>query len=299
MEISQTVAYLAALMAALIYAFASLNMKRCVGYGVGALRTFFITNYLFFLTLSPCWVFETTPAPEGQSWLPVVLGIITFMGALLGFLSIKHGDISVATPLLGTKVIFVAAFSSLFLDDAVPLSWWVAAGLTVIAVALFRKPGRAGSGGATWLTVLLALSSSACFAGMEVIIAGWGQSFGFFRLVILQHGIIILLSLGLIPWFREPLWEIPEKCWYWVLGAGVLMVIQFLLLNGSIAFFGNPTALNVIYSTRGLWTLLLVWWIGHHFDNHEKEVGRDVLYRRAIGTVSLLTAVILVVATDA
>ena len=57
----------------------------------------------------------------------------------------------------------------------------------------------------------------------------------------------------------------------------------------------NP-AVNVVYSVRGLFSVLLVWWVGHWFTNTESHAGRRVLLARLAGAVAMLGAIALVLA---
>jgi len=50
----------------------------------------------------------------------------------------------------------------------------------------------------------------------------------------------------------------------------------------------------VVYGTRGLWSLALVWWAGSWFGNAERrDSGPRVILARATGGALILTAVIL------
>jgi len=52
----------------------------------------------------------------------------------------------------------------------------------------------------------------------------------------------------------------------------------------------------VVYGTRGLWSLALVWWAGRWFGNTERaEAGRRVILARLAGAALLLAAVALAV----
>jgi hypothetical protein len=51
---------------------------------------------------------------------------------------------------------------------------------------------------------------------------------------------------------------------------------------------------NVVYGTRGLWSIALVWWAGRWFGNTERtSAGGRVVAGRLLGAVLILTAVVL------
>jgi carbohydrate-selective porin OprB len=62
------------------------------------------------------------------------------------------------------------------------------------------------------------------------------------------------------------------------------------------AIHGHAAGVNVVYGTRGLWSLALVWWAGRWFGNTERaEAGRRVILARLAGAALLLAAVALAV----
>jgi hypothetical protein len=63
----------------------------------------------------------------------------------------------------------------------------------------------------------------------------------------------------------------------------------------SIISFGSATTTNVIYNSRGIWSVLLVWSVGHWFANHEKAQGGRIMGRRLAGSALLLAAIGLLV----
>ena len=53
----------------------------------------------------------------------------------------------------------------------------------------------------------------------------------------------------------------------------------------------------MVYSARGLWSVLAVWWVGHWFGNSERNQGSPVFRMRLLGSGLLLLAIVLAVAT--
>ena len=58
---------------------------------------------------------------------------------------------------------------------------------------------------------------------------------------------------------------------------------------------GDATAVNIVYSSRGLWSVAAVWLIGHWFSNTEGEVGGPAMRRRLMGALLMLAAIGLVI----
>jgi hypothetical protein len=58
--------------------------------------------------------------------------------------------------------------------------------------------------------------------------------------------------------------------------------------------FGDATAVNIVYGTRGLWSVLLVWLAGRWLGSDEGSRGATVLGGRLAGA-ALMTAAVVVV----
>ena len=84
-----------------------------------------------------------------------------------------------------------------------------------------------------------------------------------------------------------------ERRYVWAFGGGLLLTIQAMGIAYCIAVYQEVTVTNVLYNTRGLWSVALGWVVGHWFSNSEKQVGRSIMTRRLIGALILLAAVYL------
>ena len=89
---------------------------------------------------------------------------------------------------------------------------------------------------------------------------------------------------------RAPLRQISRPAWPWLLGGATLLAIQAAGMGFAIGAFGDATAVNIVYSSRGLWAVLAVWWIGHWFKNDEQHLGGAVLRLRLWGAGLMLAA---------
>jgi drug/metabolite transporter (DMT)-like permease len=288
--------YLNPLLSAFLFAVASLSLKRALTEGAGATRVVFITNAAFFFGLFPLWWIFPQVINPGLLWAPALAGVAAFAGGLFQFMALKLGDVSVATPLLGGKVLFVALFSTLILGNVLPISWWAGAVLAGLGIFfLGQDPGRVKAPGNIVLTIFLSVCSVSTFALMDILIAGWGQVFGFQRFVVIQQIVTFGLSFALIPFFKGSLRAMDRRCWPWLIAGSLLIVIQFYILNWTISTYKDPTAINIFYSSRGIWSVLLVWAVGPLFGNREQRHGWSGFWRRGLGATLLFSAICLVV----
>ena len=131
-------------------------------------------------------------------WGAILAGTALFLGRICAIRALSHGDLSHATPLLGTKTVFVAVLTSLFLEDPITPGLMAGAVLTSLAVALLsitptpmakswwpRKFDRA--------TTLWALLAAFFFALTDIVVqkfarllgVGWFQPLMFSTLALL------------------------------------------------------------------------------------------------------------------
>jgi len=134
---------------------------------------------------------------------------------------------------------------------------------------------------------------AAAFALTDVLQQRWVQQWGFGPFVATMFSSIALFSLGLIPFFRAPLRELAASSWRWALGGGATLSLQATGMAYSIATFHEVTTTNVLYNTRGIWSVVLVWVVGHWFENAERDQGTRVMIRRLSAALLLLLAVLL------
>ena len=73
-----------------------------------------------------------------------------------------------------------------------------------------------------------------------------------------------------------------------------LFAVQGLTFITSISIYRHATTANVLYSSRGLWSVVAVWGIGHWFANREQHLGARVLAWRLVGAILLMAALLMV-----
>lgn len=285
--------------AALLYAIGSLFLKRSLAEGVGAWRTTFVCNVLLAILSLPLLFFTSWQPPgAGAHWYqPLITGTTFFLGQVFTFLALNRGDVSVATPVLGTKAIFVAFLSVFLLHLSIPWTLWGAAVLTTVALTLLGEGKLSPEARHKFVeTLVYAGLSALTFSVTDVTTQKWCQPWGTAAFVPRFLGVCAILSLALIPFFTGRLRDIEGKTLGW-LGAGALLLsLQGLLLYVVIGHYGHATAINVVYNSRGLWTIILVWAFGSWFANTENRSGKTAMVGRLAGSILLLLAIVLVAA---
>ncbi len=285
--------FLLPLCAAFLYVISALLFKRASAFGVGVWRTTFVANFIVAAVNSLLWPLGGT-FHAGLLWQPALIAALLVAGQLCQFFAIERGDVSVAVPVFGIKVILVAFFTTWILAEKIEARLWIAALLSVLAVTCLNRRDADRPTRHVGITLLSGGLGAICFALFDVFVQKWTPAWGIGRMVPLIFLFGALLSFALVPFFRAPLREIPRGVWPWLAGGCVLLGTQSALFIGSFAMFQHATRANVLYSARGLFSVLAVWLIGAWFANDERQAGALVLRWRLAGALLMLTAIALV-----
>lgn len=288
-------AYLLALLAGLIYAGGAIVGKKALELGCGQVRTVILSN----LILSVCFIphlFISAGWPTLREFIiGAGLGSIFLLAQALLFRALRAGDASMVSPLMGVKSILVAFFLVLFgfSNEPIASSTWLAAGLTAVAVALIGWPGR-NADRTSAKGIILAIASAASFSLLDSMVPHFSHQTDPVRMLFCIFGSLGLLTLALLPWREESIFRrsLPGDTWAW--GSGVLIALQAVLMSTAIACYRVPTEVNIVYSSRGLWTLLFVAWLGNRLCLSEGSLTHWVKGRRFAGSILLGICILLI-----
>lgn len=179
------------------------------------------------------------------------------------------------------------------LGTHVPWELWAAALLTLAAIVLLQAGRHATR--PSGATILLSLAAAAGYALFDVLVQKWSPVWGAGHFLPLVFGMSALFSCAFLPLLRGGWREVPQTVWPWLCGGALCGALQSMLLVSAIAFFGDATSMNVIYSARGLWSVAAVWLIGHWFQNTEKHLGSRVLRWRLAGAAFMTAAIVVTI----
>lgn len=283
------------LLAALIYASAALLVKRAADLGVGVWRAAFVANVVGAGVFQPLLLLGGTVHP-GLWWQPVLVGFCFTVGQWLTFTAMDKGDVSVATPVLGLKILFVAILVTAAGRQSLRPQLWFAALLATVGIALLNRRGGHAGHHHVGRTIVMAGLAAAAFAVFDVLVQAWAPAWGVGRFLPLTMAAAGLFSFGFIPRFRAPLAAIDGPSWRWLLAGTATMAAQSVMFVSTVARWGNAPGANVLYSSRGLWTVVLVWLFGHWVKSREQDLARPVLVARFTGAAFMMCAILLVVA---
>jgi drug/metabolite transporter (DMT)-like permease len=284
--------HLLTLFAAVLYAVGALLVKRAGDFQVGVWRTAFVCNLLTALLFQPLLAWGGTLHPE-LWWQPVAVALCFVVGQWLTFLSLERGDVSIATPVLGLKILLVAMFVAASGVGTISPKLWLAAFLATAGIGLLNRSGSTSHRRVS-MTILTAGLAAASYALFDVLVQRWSPIWGRGRFLPITLGLAGILSFAFIPRFSAPLTALPAKALPWLLGGALAIAAQSLVFVSVVATWGQAAQANVVYSSRGLWSVLLVWTVGAHFKNREAQLGGRTLGWRLAGALLMMSAIALV-----
>lgn len=283
--------------AAAFYALSTMFIKRAFDEGMGLRQGVHLTNIAVAVLISPLLSFESAPVQWQQIHLPLMMAACFYIANWFTVMAIRSGDVSLVTPIMGTKVVFVALGAALILRESLPSSLIFAAILAMVGILVIGIPELL-RGRDFLMTLVYTLLSSAAFAACDLMVQSWAPRFGELAFLAVASGSIGLASVFAIATskltkkrFRWP--RQPARFWAWT---GALLVgLQSILIGISLAFFRDATGINVVYASSGLWAIALVWLIGSWFGNHESTSSGRMYLCRVIGSVMLTLAIVMAV----
>ena len=284
------------LASSVLYVAAALSLKRSSQQGAGVWRSTFVMN----LVVAACFAVMILLGPAGPGptppWQAAALGTLFMAGQALTMVALSRGDVSIATPVIGTKVVFVALFVTLVAGERLIADYWLSAGMSAAGIALLNMSGAPRGGRRNLgLTIVSSLAAAACYALFDVLVRQWSAAWGVGRLLPAAMAVGAVMSLALWPLFEGPLTRFPRAAWRPLLLGSVLIGVQALLLTRTLGLYPDTTRINVVYNSRGLWSVVAVWLVGHWWGNTERHAGRAALAWRLAGAALLLGAIVVAV----
>lgn len=285
------------LASAFVYAAGAILVKQAISRGASSWAVAFFSNLALGLFFAPLLLFGHGNWNASQCGWAVLAGALFFAGQIGTFRSLAAGDVSIATPVLGSKLVFVALLCTAIPGNRPDPDLWLAVGLTVAGVALLhrgpRRPASHPLATAGW-----ALLAAACFAATDVAVQTKAPKAGFTLFVPIMFGVVMALSLPPMlarvrsgGSFRG---GGGRGAWLWG-GAGIaLLVLQSAAVAAAIGIFGDAAGVNVVYSSRGLWSLLLVAAFAHRLGANEASLDRLTFASRVLGCILVTAAVVIV-----
>jgi drug/metabolite transporter (DMT)-like permease len=281
------------LAASILYTLGVLFIKRSTRWRFDAWRLTFICNLLTAIMFLPLLGLGGTIPSAALLWQPAVVALLFLSGQVFTIVALTRGDVSVATPMLGLKILMVAALAYFLSGDPITTELWIAAALASVAVALLSVSGGRASHSRVGFTAICSVAAAGSLALFDVLVQMWSPAWGVGRFMPLMILAAAAFSVLLIPRFEARLTDIDPLARRWILLGGGLIGLQSVIFTSTIAVWGHAAIANVVYSSRGLWSVIMIALFGHWFSESEYKLGARILAIRLIGAALLTTAVFL------
>ncbi len=280
---------------ALGYVLAVLLLKRALSAGCGQGQVNLVANLVPGLLFQLLWLCGGG-AHWAQIWQPAVAALAFLLGQICTFLALRHGEVSVATPLMGTKVLLTAVFGTLVFGQTLATRWWIGAAASTLGVILVT--------GATWRTLaprllrpdaLFSLGAAASFGFTDVLVQHWARGFGLPAFIALMFGLVALVSLAVVVSMEGARVLRPAgKSAAPLLAGSAVLGVQALGMAFALGLHESATVVNIVYSSRAVWSVVLAWMLAHMLGAEEVHDSRATLGRRLAGSLLLFAAVVAV-----
>lgn len=285
-----------AVAAAVIYPLGSIWTKLAVQHGGGVMRSTLLSNWMLAvlgLLLIPG--IQSMPDWRQVHW-PLMAAGVFLVGQVGTVLAVRAGDVSVQTPMMGFKVVFVALMTMVIRPEDVSPGVWLAVALSAAAMFLIAGGSlammRANVGAVGW-----SLVACAGYASTDLFMAYGSDGFGRDAFLPVTLWFMGLASLLCLPLVREGFGRVPRAAWRWLLPGSGMFAIQGMLICLAVTFGRRAPEMNVLYSVRGATAVVMVWLVGRWLGSQEgRTTGHRVLLRRLLGALAMAGALVILLA---
>lgn len=286
------------LLSSVLFVLAATYARTATSLGVTPYTATALSNF----TLAVIWLIigltQDAWIPIGAWWQAIWIGAAFVSGQLATYLAFRLGDVSLATPVFGVKIIMVAFMSSMLADQGITVSIWIAAALATLGVAVIQFGASANS--ETKLTarraafsIGFALLAATLLSIFDIAVQRAGKEHGALPFLSTMFVSVGVLSVGLLPWTNSVAQIRSIGATKPLLLAAGFMAAQGLSVTYALGQFGDATRINIVYSLRGLWSVLFAWIAARCFAKSGSGMSRSTLLYRFIGAVMVTLAILI------
>lgn len=234
-----------------------------------------------------------TMKPASLLWQPAIIGALFLAGQLFTFLAVDRGDVSVAAPVLGVKVLIVPAMAPFFVNEVLPAQVWIAAAIAVVGIGFVQARDKSIERSLILASVGFALLAACSMTVFDLLIQRWAPAWGAGYFLPIAFGFAAVLSLAFVRLADSPS-DLRQKGVIRLLAvAAVLMAVQAIGMTLTLGLYGDATRVNIVYSLRGLWGVLLTWIVARNLADSEKSPGNHTMTMRLIGATLIGISVVI------
>ncbi|MCR4403765.1 MAG: DMT family transporter [Candidatus Acetothermia bacterium] len=191
----------------------------------------------------------------------LAIGLALFGGYLFQTWGLLYTTATKSGFITGLSVVLVPLLAALAFKDRVPSSGWLGAGLSALGLGLILL-GQGGMGRGLNLGDLLTLLCALCFALQIILIGRLVTRENYPALLVIQIGLVFLLSLAGALSLERPTLAISPQGWQAVLITSFLATALAFFIQNRFQPLSTPTRAAIIFSAEpvfaGLFGYLLL-----------------------------------------
>jgi drug/metabolite transporter (DMT)-like permease len=284
------------LASSVVFVFGMMFAKKAIVGGASPWTNTFLANFWLAASWGVIGAVQGEWLPAAAWWRAALVGLAFVAGQLFTYLAFRYGDVSVATPIFGVKVVIVALLLALLIDEPVSGRVWLGAALATLGVAVVhagaRSPPKGGlTTGHAALTILLALLAAVALSLFDIGMQAWGRKWGAVPFLAAAFVCTGVFSCGFLPWIDRPAKLSRLDVVQPLLIGSLLMALQAMSMSYALGQFGDAARVNIVYALRGLWAVALAWTLARVFGGAEARHSPAVMLLRLAGAVLLTLSV--------
>jgi len=285
------------LASSVLFVFGMMFAKKAISGGASPWTNTVLSNACLAIPWAVFGAIQSDSLPLALWWRAALVGLAFVAGQLFTYLAYQYGDVSVATPILGVKVVVVAILVSLLARERVELRVWWGAILAFLGVAVVQAgAGEHSKGHLTArnaaLTVLLALLASLSFSLFDIGLQMWGRQSGVEKFLAAVFASTGVFSCAFLPWVDRPSQLLRLGVMRPMIIGSCLMAVQAISISYALGQFGDAARINIVYALRGLWAVVLAWLLARVFGGAEARHSSSLMLLRLAGAALLTLSVI-------
>ena len=126
----------------------------------------------------------------------------------------------------------------------------------------------------------------------DLLIQRWAPAWGAGYFLPLTFCFAALYSLVFLPLANRPAELARQDVLALLLGGAFLMALQAIGMTLTLGVFGDATRVNIVYSLRGLWGVLLTWILAHQINTSGSRDSHRTMLMRLLGAALIGISVV-------
>ena len=252
-----------------------------------------MNNLLSGIVFIPAIFFESELPDVSIIWQPIIASVFCAIGNIATFTCAERGEVSLMTPLMGIKTLMVILLARVMLRDIqLPHTITIAGVICCVAVFIMGYTKKSFRTKKLGITIILSLTACLSYALCDVFIQKYAPNFSKNAMLSLTSVAMPLSIIPLLPRFFKEVSGCDKKTLFLGGSSAVLMIVEMYLMFISISGELGASLCNILYNTRGLISVLLIYFLGKHLVKL-RELSNTSAIQRSIGAILILVAVII------